>query len=63
MAALSGKPPALGPARKTAAPQPAPASVPEPSTPGNPSLPEGVERVLEGIGDGLGKGLKSLFGQ
>ncbi|MEE8333316.1 MAG: AsmA-like C-terminal region-containing protein, partial [Alphaproteobacteria bacterium] len=73
VAALSGKPPAVGPARKAAAPQPAPAPqpaqaaqpapAPESPTPGNPSLPDGVERTLKGIGDGLGKGLKSLFGQ
>lgn len=62
VAALSGTPPAVGPAlHQATAPQTAPA--PEPSTPGNPSLPKGVERVLEGIGEGLGKGLKSLFGQ
>jgi len=66
VAALSGKLPAAGPARKAAAPParaPRAASAPEPSTPGNPSLPKPVERTLKGIGDGIGKGLKSLFGQ
>lgn len=66
VAALSDKPPAVAPARKAAAqpaPQPAPAPAPETSTPGNPSLPGGVERALGGIGDSIGKGLKSLFGQ
>ncbi len=71
VAALSGKPPAVGPAHQAVAPQPtrapqpapAPESEPEPSTPGNPSLPDAVERTLKGIGEGLGKGLRSLFGQ
>ena len=53
MAALSDKPPAVG-----TAPGAAPSGTPAPSSPA-----DGVGRALEGIGEGIDKGLKSLFGK
>jgi len=50
VAALSAKPPATG-----GAPPPAPSATPSPV--------DGVGRALEGIGEGIDKGLKSLFGK
>jgi len=54
VAALTGKPPAV---------DAAPPAKSSSESQGGSSAPSGVERTLQGIGEGINKGLKGLFGQ